>query len=302
MSAASGRLRLTWELDAPAERVFRAFTDPEELVKWWGPAELRTSVAEIDLRPGGTCRWVMHPPEGSTLILHGRIVRVEPPSLLVMTNRWEGSDDETLVTVRFSDLGGRTRLDLIHERLPGDTAAFEGGWLAAMRELERYLAEKESEHMSGSDTRTVASRYFDAWTSRQGAEVLRPLMAEDFTFQAGPQRIEGREAFLAAGGWPEGATTTMQSEAYEGDEAFQLYEAVNGDRQIRVVEHLTVRDGPSSRARSSRTAGSSPRSWAPSRSCRRVPGGPSRSRLLARRGCCPGRRGARSRLATCAGR
>jgi hypothetical protein len=68
-------------------------------------------------------------------------------------------------------------------------------------------------------------------------------MSPRFVFDARPTRIEGRDALLAGGGWPEGATTTMVAEAYDGEHAFQLYAAVNGMARIRSVEHLVVRDG-----------------------------------------------------------
>jgi hypothetical protein len=97
--------------------------------------------------------------------------------------------------------------------------------------------------VSTADTARVARAYFEAWSTRQGPEALRPLMAEDFAFVSGPTRIEGREAFLGAGAWPARATTTMQAEAYDGDHAFQLYEAVNGFARVRIAEHLTIRDG-----------------------------------------------------------
>jgi uncharacterized protein YndB with AHSA1/START domain len=54
-------VRLERTFRADIERVFRAFTEPAEVVLWWGPMNVRTSVAEIDLRVGGECRWVMHP-------------------------------------------------------------------------------------------------------------------------------------------------------------------------------------------------------------------------------------------------
>jgi ketosteroid isomerase-like protein len=93
-----------------------------------------------------------------------------------------------------------------------------------------------------SDTRQVARRYFDAWTSSEG-DTVAALLAPDFSFVAGDLRIDGREAFLAGGAFPRDATVTMVAEASEGDVAFQLYDASRGDRTIRVVEQLTVRDG-----------------------------------------------------------
>jgi ketosteroid isomerase-like protein len=97
--------------------------------------------------------------------------------------------------------------------------------------------------VSTEDTARIARAYFDAWSNRRGAEALRPLLAEDFVFDAGPIHIEGREAFLGASEWPARATTTLVAEAYDGEHAFQLYEAVNGMARIRSVEHLVVRDG-----------------------------------------------------------
>jgi len=97
--------------------------------------------------------------------------------------------------------------------------------------------------MSTEDTARVARAYFDAWSNRRGAEALRPMLAAGFLFDAGAVHIEGREAFLGAAEWPARATTTMHAEAYDGEHAFQLYEAVNGTARIRSAEHLVVRDG-----------------------------------------------------------
>jgi hypothetical protein len=97
--------------------------------------------------------------------------------------------------------------------------------------------------MSTEDTARIARAYFDAWTNRRGADALRPLLAEDFVFDAGPVHIEGREAFLGAAEWPARARTTLEAEAYDGEHGFQLYQAVNGMARIRSAEHLVVRDG-----------------------------------------------------------
>jgi hypothetical protein len=97
--------------------------------------------------------------------------------------------------------------------------------------------------VSTDDTTQVARAYFDAWSNRRGADALRPLLAEGFVFDAGPVHIEGREAFLGASEWPARARTTLEAEAYDGEHAFHLYEAVNGLARIRSAEHLVVRDG-----------------------------------------------------------
>jgi uncharacterized protein YndB with AHSA1/START domain len=149
MSGDDDVVRLEREFDADIARVFRAFTDPGELVRWWGPMDVRTSLAEIDLRVGGECRWVMHP-QGRTAVLHGRIVELEPPRLLVMTNRWEGQLEESLVTLRLSTVPAGTHLELVHRRLPAgaDPNQYVQGWTAALASLARHL---DQERMSDAD-------------------------------------------------------------------------------------------------------------------------------------------------------
>lgn len=52
-------------LEAPRERVFRAFSDPAHLERWWGPKGFTNTFHEFDLRPGGNWRFVMHGPDGA---------------------------------------------------------------------------------------------------------------------------------------------------------------------------------------------------------------------------------------------
>jgi ketosteroid isomerase-like protein len=91
-------------------------------------------------------------------------------------------------------------------------------------------------------TEQIARRYHDAWTARD-SDTVAQLLAPDFHFVAGDLRIDGRDAFLDSGAFPANATTTMVSEAYQDDVAFQMYDSTRGDRTVRVVEQLTVRDG-----------------------------------------------------------
>ena len=91
-------------------------------------------------------------------------------------------------------------------------------------------------------TQQIARRYFDAWTAGD-SDTVASLLAPDFQFAAGDMRIDGRDAFLDGGAFPRDATTTMVAEAYQDEVAFQLYDATRGDRTIRVVEQLTIRDG-----------------------------------------------------------
>jgi uncharacterized protein YndB with AHSA1/START domain len=72
---------------ASRERVFRHWTDPEQLRRWWGPGGFTCPEAVVDLRPGGTYRLVMQPHEGPMMSVTGTYRDVDPPALLVYTTR-----------------------------------------------------------------------------------------------------------------------------------------------------------------------------------------------------------------------
>jgi ketosteroid isomerase-like protein len=93
-----------------------------------------------------------------------------------------------------------------------------------------------------NSTQQIARRYYDAWTSGD-SNAVATLLSATFRLEAGDYRIDGREAFLDGGAFPRDATVTMVAEAYQDEVAFQMYDATRGDRTIRVVEQLTVRDG-----------------------------------------------------------
>ena len=128
-------LRLTRVVPARREVVFRAWTDPEALRRWWVPFEgMTVPAAEVDLRPGGRYRFTMRSPKGEEFGLTGVYREVRPPERLVYTWRWEGTerdgDGETLVTVDFEARGATTLLHLTHEQFPdADTRDRHGaGW------------------------------------------------------------------------------------------------------------------------------------------------------------------------------
>ena len=97
--------------------------------------------------------------------------------------------------------------------------------------------------MGSSATGDIARAYFEAWSGRQGKATVGAFLAEDYVFMAGPMRMEGRDAFLAAGQWPDDATTVLLADAYDDNTGFQLYEATNGANRVRIAEHMTFRDG-----------------------------------------------------------
>ena len=125
-------------LAAPAERVFRAWTDPEELIRWLSPSP--EGSAEVDLRVGGSFRIVMS--GGGREIEHtGEYREVEAPHRLVFTWISEFTDGESVVTVELHPIaGGHTRLVLRHERLPAEHAeSHEQGWGTFIEALKEHL-------------------------------------------------------------------------------------------------------------------------------------------------------------------
>ncbi|MBS0531632.1 MAG: SRPBCC domain-containing protein [Proteobacteria bacterium] len=100
--------------DAPVNLVWQAWTQDEHLRKWSAPRGYAMVSSEGDLRAGGTWRACMRAPDGSELWLGGVYRELVENRLLVMTHYWDEENGrpgpETLVTVRFEDLGGRTRM------------------------------------------------------------------------------------------------------------------------------------------------------------------------------------------------
>jgi uncharacterized protein YndB with AHSA1/START domain len=104
-------VRLTREFDAPPDKVFRAHTDPDLLVRWLGPRDLTMKVDHYDCRTGGSYRYV-HVRGDDEFGFHGCFHEVRPSELIVQTFTFEGAPDGVaLEKVVLEDLGdGRTRL------------------------------------------------------------------------------------------------------------------------------------------------------------------------------------------------
>jgi uncharacterized protein YndB with AHSA1/START domain len=140
-------VRIERVIEAPRAEVFRAWTDPPELRRWWGPGEYDTRHAEIDLRPGGDYLIVIQAADGDPMHLAGTFHEVVAPERLVYSWRWvSGWSDpaESLVTVHFEDLGERTRVVLIHGGLDGspDPDGYRMGWESGLDKLATTVSER----------------------------------------------------------------------------------------------------------------------------------------------------------------
>jgi uncharacterized protein YndB with AHSA1/START domain len=135
------------EFDAPRERVWKAWTDPDELAKWWGPEHFTTprEKIEFDLRPGGVCRMTMVGPEGEEYPSDGHFGIVEPPERLSfaekMTDHPMIESGET--TVEFTELANDRTKVMVTSRMvcaEGLVEMAKAGWSTQLDKLVALLA------------------------------------------------------------------------------------------------------------------------------------------------------------------
>ncbi|MDP4549568.1 SRPBCC domain-containing protein [Alkalihalobacillus macyae] len=138
-------LELSKVFSVKLEKMYRAWTNPDEIVKWWGPEGYTTTIEDFNLEEGGTYKFIMTPPEGDSRVLVGKYVEIIPNNKLVFTWKWDNSGQEfpeTQVTVEFFAERNGTELKLKHELLPSQEAA-EGhnmGWTSSLDDkLKKYL-------------------------------------------------------------------------------------------------------------------------------------------------------------------
>jgi uncharacterized protein YndB with AHSA1/START domain len=145
--------------DAPRELVWRAWSDPQHLVRWWGPKGYTTPNCEMDFRVGGKWLSCMRSPEGQDIWGIGTYREIVPLERIVTTDSFADEKGnvvpathygmpadiplEMLITVIFEDAGGKTKMTLRHEGLPaGDmqTGANQG-WNESFDKLAAELAQ-----------------------------------------------------------------------------------------------------------------------------------------------------------------
>jgi uncharacterized protein YndB with AHSA1/START domain len=126
---------------ASPERLFAAWTEPERIKTWWGPAHISCPAAEIDLRVGGRYRIANRMPDGSLLWIAGEFLRIEPPQMLVYSWRIEPDEHATeRVTVRFEARGADTEVVVSHEHIADEKIRDQHaqGWEGCLDGLAQY--------------------------------------------------------------------------------------------------------------------------------------------------------------------
>lgn len=126
------------------EKVWRAWTDPQALSQWFGPAGAdAVTVAELDVRTGGRYRIGFRTPDGEEHLVSGTYEDVQPLRRLAFTWAWQSTPERvSLVTLELREVAGGTELDFRHARFFDDAAHanHSRGWAAAFAKLDAWLA------------------------------------------------------------------------------------------------------------------------------------------------------------------
>jgi uncharacterized protein YndB with AHSA1/START domain len=140
-------IRIERVFDAPRDLVFAVYTDPELIPEWWGTRGDTTVVDQMDVRAGGSWRFICRTADGSETAFRGTYREIAAPERIVQTFEWEGMPGHVCVeTATFEDLGDRTKVtttSLFHtgEERDGMLASgVEGGLNETYARLDELLA------------------------------------------------------------------------------------------------------------------------------------------------------------------
>jgi uncharacterized protein YndB with AHSA1/START domain len=141
-------LRLERLIAAPPERLFELWTEPEQLVKWWGPDGYEVPAHALDVRPGGHWRTTVRSSDGAIKTVSGVYRVVDAPRRIVFTWAWHQEDGsrghETEITVTFEPAPGGTRLKLVQRAFESKEVRDNHGrgWSSSLDRLARAAAVK----------------------------------------------------------------------------------------------------------------------------------------------------------------
>ena len=135
-------LTLVRQLKASPARVYAAWTDPAQLVRWFGPDSGGVVSAETDVRVGGRFSIVFHTEDGERHNALGEYLEVAPDRKLVMTWEWITMPERrSQLTIELRAKDGGTELTLLHEQFFDEAGrdAHREGWTGCLRRLEQFL-------------------------------------------------------------------------------------------------------------------------------------------------------------------
>jgi uncharacterized protein YndB with AHSA1/START domain len=138
---------ITRSFDAPREQVYKAFTDPDAVARWWGQRDNETLVDELEARPGGRWRFVQRSGDGNEHGFHGVYHEATAPERIVYTFEYEGMPGHVLLeTITLEEQDGKTHMtdssvfQSVADRDGMLQSGMESGAAESMDRLDEYLA------------------------------------------------------------------------------------------------------------------------------------------------------------------
>ena len=143
MLATKPSLTIVRRMKAPPAKVYAAWTDPEQIVRWFYPGSGEMLSAEADARVGGRYNIVFRAEDGEQHNCLGEYLEVVPNERLVMTWEWITMPErQSRLSLEMKAIDGGTELTLVHDQFFDEAArdAHREGWSGALDKLEAYLA------------------------------------------------------------------------------------------------------------------------------------------------------------------
>mgnify|MGYP001769725240 FL=1 len=155
--ADENELTITRIFDAPRDLLWKAWTEPERVMRWWGPKGFTSPVCKIDLRIGGSYLFCMLSPDGEDFWSTGVYREIVPPAKIVCTDSFADEDGnvvpatyydmgddfplELQITITFEEHDGKTKMTLLHAGLPSGAMkdATAQGWNESFDKLAESL-------------------------------------------------------------------------------------------------------------------------------------------------------------------
>jgi uncharacterized protein YndB with AHSA1/START domain len=212
-------LIITRIFDAPRERVWKAWTEPEQIMRWWGPKDFTSPVSKIDLREGGKYLFCMRSPDGQDFYSTGVFQKIDPPNELVYTDSFAdaqgnvvpasqyglGADFplELQVTVTFEDWDGKTKMTLKQAGLPAGELSdqTQAGWNESFDKLAVSLGGKNHLVVERANLAVTMSRVFDAPRERVWRVITDPDLVPQWWGPREYTTIVDKMDFKVGGVW-----------------------------------------------------------------------------------------------------
>jgi uncharacterized protein YndB with AHSA1/START domain len=143
-------LTITRVFDAPRALVFKLWSEPAHLARWWGPHGWNVASVVMDFRAGGAWKVCLRSADGLDFWMGGEYREIRAPERLVFSFKWDAAHGkaklDTVATITLTEQGGKTRLDLHQAPFAAldARASHQGGWGDTFDRLAAYLAALES--------------------------------------------------------------------------------------------------------------------------------------------------------------